>query len=326
MEFRFRRAALGFAVAVTAMLPVHASPLGLVFNNNFNLSGDGSSLNANLSAGEVTQWENAIDYIESVYSSAFSDSITINLTIDAAPGTSALGESETQLTGAYTYAQIKTALTNDASSAADDTAVANLPASDPTNGADFLLATAQAKALGLMNPNSTISDGTVTFGAGWNYTFDPNNRAVPGDFDFIGVAEHEITEVMGRIGLLGENLDGSPDYSILDLFGYTSPGHISLAPQVNGAYFSIDGGVTNLKTFNDAINGGDAKDWASGTNDSFNAFTGSGTLNALSAVDLETMDVIGYNTVTPEPGYMVPLCVAGIAFFFLRRRTRELDR
>jgi hypothetical protein len=33
----------------------------------------------------------------------------------------------------------------------------------------------------------------VTIGAGYSFTFDPNNRAVPGKYDFIGIAEHEIS-------------------------------------------------------------------------------------------------------------------------------------
>ena len=54
-------------------------------------------------------------------------------------------------------------------------------------------------------PNDLSNDGTFTFGGGFSYTYDPNNRAVAGKFDFIGVAMHEISEIMGRIGLMGEN-------------------------------------------------------------------------------------------------------------------------
>src|SRR5579883_3087602 len=233
---RFRKEAptcLGILVLAAS---AHASPLGLKFNNNFNLTGDGMSLNANLAAGQVTQWENAIIAVESMYSNLFSNSITINLTIDAAPGTSVLGESSTALTGPLSYSEVQTTLADNATSGDDNSVVANLPAIDPTGGGHFLLSTAQAKALGISGPSAN-SDGTVTFGAGWTYTYDPNNRAVSGEFDFIGVAAHEISEVMGRFGLLGMVLDGSSDYTILDLLGYTSSGNISLVQNANGAYF-----------------------------------------------------------------------------------------
>src|SRR5439155_7492520 len=63
-----------------------------------------------------------------------------------------------------------------------------------------------------------------------------------------------------------------------------------------GRSFSINNGTTLLKAFN-FPNGGtsDPQDWASGTNDSFNAVGSSGVKNDLSAVDVQVMDVIGYD-------------------------------
>ena len=42
-----------------------------------------------------------------------------------------------------------------------------------------------------------------------SFTFDPNKRVVPRHFDAIGVLEHEISEVLGRLGLLGQEEVGS---------------------------------------------------------------------------------------------------------------------
>ena len=171
-----------------------------------------------------------------------------------------------------------------------------MPASDFTNGATFKLSRAQGKALGLTIGDGSALDGSVGFDKTATYTFDPNNRSVPGKVDFIGLAGHEITEVMGRFGL-GQAGTGSGQYGAIDLFRYTSPGVLDLVP-ANGAYFSIDGGATVINTFN-GTGGGDLSDWAGATFDSYNASLTSGVKLATSAGDITVMDVIGYDRLLP---------------------------
>ena len=142
-----------------------------------------------------------------------------------------------------------------------------MPANDPTNNANFSLSDAEAKALGLLAGNTAGLDGFVGFSSTAAFTFDPNHRAVVGKYDFFGVAEHEISEVMGRFGL-GQNGAASGRYAPIDLFRYSSPGMLDLVP-ANGAYFSINGGTTAINTFN-GTGGGDLSDWAGLTIDSYN--------------------------------------------------------
>jgi hypothetical protein len=261
---------------------------GLVFNVTYDSSVSSAP------AGFTT----AIAAVVNYYTSVFNDPVTINIDVGwgevagQALASGALGESETNL-GVFGYSQVKTALAADAKSADDNTAVASLPTSDPTNGGSFALPTAEAKALGL--GTSATVDGYVGFSSGATYTFDPNNRAVSGAYDFIGVAEHEFSEVMGRIALLGTPLSGlSHTYTALDLFRYASPGVRQLTAGKT-AYFSLDGGNTNLNNFNILTNG-DAGDWASGGgNDSYNAFVSNGVAEPVTANDLRVMDAIGWD-------------------------------
>ena len=163
----------------------------------------------------------------------------------------------------------------------------------------------------------------VRGGYGINYAFDPNSVGA-GQIDFVGVSMHEVSEIMGRIAGIGANFgNGIPDYMLYDLFRYTGAGARALV-DANGVQFSINNGTTLLKGFNfSGANGGDSADWASGANDSFNAFSSSSVQNPMTAVDLRAMDVIGYDRVSaavPEPSTAILLFSALLAGGFLRRK------
>ena len=260
--------AMGLVVATILCLAAVASPApparALVFNVTYGLSV------VSAPAAFRAAFQDAIN----LYQTTYIDPITINIDVGwgeidgnpLSPGN--LGQSRTNQPGNFTYSQVRSALISDAKSAADSQAISTLGATDPTGGRAFRMSDAEAKALGLRVENAPGIDGWVGFSSTASYTFDPNNRAVAGEFDFISVAEHEIAEIMGRYGMTQNGCGATLCDSPIDLFRYTSPGNIDLNPE-NGSYFSIDSGNTNINTFN-GTGGGDLSDWLGLTPDVFN--------------------------------------------------------
>lgn len=314
-----RKLAIAVAVLVLAVAP--RAEAGLVITPTFT-AGFVSSFGANAAAAEAS-WIAAAN----VYESTFTNNIHINITVDAVPGTGVFGQSNTFLQS-FSYASMRAAVVANATSPAQLTSVGpggSVTAADPTGGAGtWWLTTSQAKALGL-TPDSLSTDGTTRFGAGNPFTF--SGPIAPGTFDFQGVAAHEISEVMGRLGLSGGTIGNTPNsFSLIDLFSYTGPGARGLTAGA-GENFSIDNGTTLLKLYNNALlNHLDTRDWAPGTNDAFNQFSFPDVVNGVSAVDIEELNVIGYDlaqqVTTPEPAsvMLLGLGVAGIAGYGWRRR------
>ena len=242
--------------------------------------------------------QSAFGWAVQTFENQFANATSVNITVYwGAVGPFAgginLGASSTAEVDT-TYADIKAALQNARSSAADYSSVASLPASDPLPGVQWWISQAEAKVLGLIPIDST-DDGDVGFADNVTYTFNPTNRAVPLEFDFISVAEHEISEVLGR----GYGLDYPPGNGYLpyDLFRFTGNGTRNFDPFGTSVYFSVDDGATVLKYFYPDITTGDAQDWASGaTPDSYDAYLYDGLQGDLTTNDLMALDVLGYNS------------------------------
>ncbi|MBV9118939.1 MAG: NF038122 family metalloprotease [Acetobacteraceae bacterium] len=188
------------------------------------------------------------------------------------------------------YATVRSALVAHATSAADAALVASLPLADPYLGGDLYVATPQEKAWGLVPASTTETDGSIGFSSDVAYTFDPADRGVPGAYDFIGAAEHELTHVLGRFSTPGM-------YTPLDLFRYTAPG-VQPASLHQTNYFSIDGGTTDLDPFSPS---GDLADWADTVQgDSFGPGQ-TGIPEQVTPTDTTVMDAIGFDVASTAP-------------------------
>jgi hypothetical protein len=266
-----------------------------------NLTYDDASLTAaGLTAQNIADMKAACSYAAKQFTDRYTDSINVNIKVTATPGTSDFGSSTTFFDSVASYNNLRAAFAADSKTADDATTVGNggsLPAgADPIGAAhNYNVARAQAKVLGL-RADDMQNDGTFNFGGGHKWTYDPNNRKVVGSFDFIGVAMHEYSEIMGRTSIMGDTLGtGTPQYCAFDLFHYTGAGARGLS-NGPGRFFSFNNGTSLLIAFNNnAANGGDLQDWAGPAPDAFNAAGPSNEQDDLTAVDLQTMDVIGYD-------------------------------
>jgi hypothetical protein len=162
-------------------------------------------------------------------------------------------------------------------------------------GAEFWVTYAEQKALGLMSANSGEVDGYVGLSDTLNWSW---NQMVSGfdQNDAVGAIEHEISEVMGRLGFL-DNANAfvpptSNDYGPMDLYRFSSTGNRDFA-QGDG-FFSLNDGATLLTEFNNPLNGGDAADWIpSLEGDSFGD-NYSGVASVITGTDLAAMQALGW--------------------------------
>lgn len=257
----------------------------------------------------------AVIDVAQYYAKLYSNNIVINLEVGwgeiagSAMASNALGESESYgYVGNY-YSLITNALKHDGYS---------FSAANEPQTSQFWINTAEAKAMGLVG-GSTVGtsslDGYIGFstlsGTGYSWNVNAtvgasNTGTASNQIDLQAVIQHEISEVMGRIGMEGQTISGHKTYTPLDLFDFSSSNHLELSG--SGGYFSTNNGTTHLGNFNNAsAYGGDIADWASATSpnlsgttglpsgfsDAFNAFGWPGNAG-LSQSDMLELAALGY--------------------------------
>jgi hypothetical protein len=281
------------------------------------LVGSSNGLEINLiwdsSVRSAANWsaiEQAVVTAAKIYTADFATRAILNIQVGlgevngTALGGNALGESETYGYG-VSYATLTKALaTADAGLVSSHSMAAGaVTAVSALAGDTFFVASAEMKALGLLFPLSSGVDGYIGLASGGALAF----AGTPGStqYDAVGVAAHELSEVMGRLGMVGTGSGGY--YTPLDLFRYTGLSQPATTPGLN-AYFSLDLGKTQLNNFNDPAlaNAGDLADWAttSAPTDAYNAFGTPGNTLQVTHNDLLAVAALGYHPSNTLPTVM----------------------
>ena len=145
--------------------------------------------------------------------------------------------------GTELYSDFRTALSNDATSSTDFSAVSHLQPGpnlsvwinrtfdnpfgigSPTayldnngngNNQAIVYTTANARAIGIETP-SNVQDGIITINSDASWDFDRSNGIGAGSYDFVGVAVHEIGHVLGFFSQV-DAIDLAPLVQGLPLF------------------------------------------------------------------------------------------------------------
>lgn len=271
---------------------------------------------------------NAIAQIDSYIANPVTDNITF------VKGTSGLGESSTYYAGVG-YSSYRGYLQNNQTlSASDSTAIASLPAGTtvPTNN-----------NASTVNVSVSLLRALGQFGAGDDSTITLNTSIMnlsrtgtqnSGFYDLESVALHEISETLGAGGIGSTLGQSSTAVGTLDLFRYNANGVRSYSTSTSeNAYFSINGGATNIRGFNQSGGGADYADWASGgTPHVQDAFGTPGAQLNLASAELTALDVVGYNLTAagmavevPEPTTVYGGCLllGGAGVVGIRKRFRR---
>ena len=275
-------------------------------------------------AGNIALYNNFVSATQAAvqyFNTTFSNPVTVNISFGfgevngspIAPG--AIGSSST-FSVLTTYTDLYNALkATDTTSAVQLAAAASLPATDPTGGAQFSVATAEASVLGLYTSTDNVGGSVgLDSSTAWSWS---QAAVADGTADATGTLEHEISEVLGRSATGG----AGGIYRPLDLFRYTAfdggatdtsgtavgvrdEAFVTGYDANAGSYFSYNGTTVTLpfETGANVATGADVADWAPTVpNDSF-ADSGNDGADPLSPTDLQVMNVLGFQIACFLPG------------------------
>lgn len=296
------------------------------------------------------------------WESVLTNNVTFNINVDFDDlGPNILGGTSTTLATFFPISQYYSALAASSNSTLDALAIANLRPLSGTGSVevvvpDYLtgntgvtglvgdtriapdgqeisntiaLASSNYKALFGDAGIETLVDADIIFSSSFDFDFDPTDGIGVGQYDFIGVAVHEIGHALGFLSGV-EDFDfvsGTGGFPVddywwgysADLFRYSAEGTLDWTFGTD-SYFSIDGGETPFldgywSTGSERGDGWQASHWKNPGNCEIADFRGimnpyicDGVIDEVKALDLGLLDAIGWDTSVDalvNPGYTI---------------------
>jgi hypothetical protein len=315
----------GPAVYSAVMSITTETTAGLIINPTFD-----SSITGNPNAAAI---EAMINRAISFHEALFSDPITIQIRFrysttgpDGHPLPAGAIAQSLFVIYLVPWSIYIDALRADARTSNDTVANASLPGT--ALSPNIRPRSAGGRAVGLDTPPAMLADGTIGQGGPYDGIVTLNS-SVPYQFtrppsaanlDAQRSTEHEVDEVIGLGSRLGHN---GNDLHPQDLFSWSSPGVRNITSS-GARYFSINGGATNIVSFNQNPDG-DFGDWLSTACPQAhpyvqNAFGCAGQYSDIAATSPEgvNLDVVGYDLVTAARGTVADFNNDGHTDYVLR--------
>lgn len=295
-----------------------------------------------------------------LWSSLITTPVTLEITIGfESLGGSTLGSASSSQFF-VSYSSYRSSLVSSSTSSFDTTALANLPdaasfdvsynylkvgetaaSATPTAGSTNRLIVNQSilRALGSTDTYAN-PDASITFSSDYSFDFDRSDGITAGQFDFVGVAAHEIGHALG-FGSITTAIDSvaltdpfdatAIDPSALDLFRFSANGVRDISVGT-AAFFSLDGGLTSIGALSTGVNTGDGRQgshWLDNTGlGLMDPTLAAGELGTISTNDLKALDAIGWSVgqFSPVPEPLATTAILGLTAFFLAGRRRNVRR
>jgi PEP-CTERM motif len=205
------------------------------------------------------------------------------------------------------------------------TAIANLGKGNDAGGGSPIAATSGLlRSLGAWTPGCLSATGDINCGAS-DHSFDsiiilgsahpldytrPIPPFPPVEYDAIGIIEHELDEALGGGGLVSTlNVIATGPcpgglfcdaFGTLDLYRYSAPNTPSFTTSPDAtAYFSVDGGTTDIVGFNQNSNG-DLADFGPSITPCSNGTFGGPDAFIQDEMSCNNQQAEGYTTASPE--------------------------